>query len=134
VCLNSITRINGLKEWQNFLLMLVVSFGGVFLLQIVNTQVLYRTGAMLYFFVPGSASIKGSVPVGAMAAAGIKGGGIPNSFAILLLFGTFFAVPSSVVFSRVFYKKTGNVWLGAMVVSMFCTFLSVGSTLVNHIL
>ncbi|MDR1785554.1 MAG: hypothetical protein LBR23_03705 [Spirochaetaceae bacterium] len=114
VCLNSITRINGLKEWQNFLLMLGVSFGGLLLLQIINTQVLYRTGQMLYFFVPGSK--------------------IPNSFAILLLFGTFFSVPSSVVFSRVFYKKTGNVWVGAVIVSMFSTFLAVGSTLVSHIL
>ncbi|MDR1831937.1 MAG: alpha/beta hydrolase [Fusobacteriaceae bacterium] len=134
VLLNSITRVNGLKEWQNFLLMLVVSVGGLALFQFVNYQVLYKTGYQLLFFVPGTAAAKGAVPVGALAAAGLTGGGLPNCYSGIVLYASFFSVPAGTVLTRVFYKKTGNVWAGAMLVGLFSTFLAVCGANVGRIL
>jgi hypothetical protein len=102
VLLNSITRINKQKEWLNILLIVFANVGGLLIHQIYDYGTLSRTGLRGVPLVPGTP--------------------IPNALSGILMFGLLFILPIVGLIARVFYKKTGRVWVGSILNGLLITF------------
>ena len=105
---NNLTRINGAKEWVNMVLIVVTTAGGLILLQAYDLIVFKSTGVRGIPTVPFSSD--------------------PNALSGILLWGTIMILPVAAVISRFFYKKTGSIWVGAILNGLLVTFVSVCGT------
>jgi hypothetical protein len=102
VLLNAVTRINKQKEWLNTALIVFISGGGLALHQIYDYGTLGLTGLRGVPTVPGT--------------------GMPNTLSGIFMFGLLFIVPITGLVARVFYKKTGRVWVGSILNALLVTF------------
>jgi len=110
--LNSFTRIRGAKEGVNLLLMCLASCGGLLVLTGIDYICLAVTGVKMFPYVP--------YPSGTTSA-----------LAGVLLWNLLFILPVSAVLSRIFFKKTGSIWLGGFVNAFVVTFFAVSNTVVS---
>ena len=108
VLVNNLTRINGAKEWVNILLVIVTTAGGLILHQVYDFVIFKSTGLRGIPTVPFSSD--------------------PNALSGIILWGVITILPISAIISRYFYKKTGSVWVGAILNGLLVTFVSVCGT------
>jgi hypothetical protein len=109
VLLNAVTRINKQKEWLNTALIVFANVGGLALHQIYNYVTLGITGLQGIPIVPGTP--------------------LPNALSGILMYGLLFILPVIALIARVFYKKTGRVWVGSILNALVVTFyLACGAT------
>lgn len=101
--LNAKTRYKEIPEWATTLFCTLANFLPVFILTMVNYSTLVNTGATKYTF------------------------GDPSIFAFNL-FGPMLLIG---ITNRLFYKKTGNIWLAAIVNSSILTIMAF--TITRHI-
>lgn len=101
--LNAKTRYKEIPEWVSTAFCTLANFLPIFILTMVNYNTLVNTGATKYTF--GDPSIFAF-----------------NLFAPMLLIG---------ITNRLFYKKTGNIWLAAIVNSSILTLMAF--TITRHI-
>ncbi|MBR5229291.1 MAG: hypothetical protein IKW01_00420 [Firmicutes bacterium] len=105
---NALTRINGVKEWVNYALINVTTFGGLAIMQAYDIGLLRFTGVKGIATVPFSSD--------------------PNALSGITLWGILMILPIVAVISRFFYKKTGNIWVGGILNGLLVTFASVCAT------
>lgn len=105
---NTLTRINGVKEWVNYALIIVTTFGGLAIMQAYDIGLLRFTGKKGIATVPLSSD--------------------PNALSGITLWGTLMILPITAVIARFFYKKTGKVWVGGILNGLLVTFASVCGT------
>jgi len=110
VCQNTFTRINNEKGWKNMILIVFSSFGGLLALHMIDYISLKHTGVKVFQNVP----IQGT----SAALAGV------------LLWGLLFILPVAAVISRIFFKATGSVWVGAFVNSLIVTLYAMSNTVI----
>lgn len=108
--LNSFTRIRGASEATNIILMIIANVAGLATLTILDYTWLFNTGVKLFNNVP-------YPPNTTAALAGV------------LLWNWLFILPVAAVFARLFYKKTGSIWLGGFVNSLIVALFSISNTL-----
>lgn len=109
---NTMTRINGAKEWVNTLLILITTVGGLGILQA------YDIGSLRFTGVKGIATVPFSTD--------------PNALSGITLWSTLMILPICAIISRFFYKKTGNVWVGGILNALLVTFASVCATCIMY--
>ncbi|MDR2246312.1 MAG: alpha/beta hydrolase [Treponema sp.] len=102
VLLNAVTRINKQKEWLNTALIVFANVGGLALHQIYDYVTLGITGLRGVPMVPGTV--------------------FPNALSGILMYGLLFILPVIALIARIFYKKTGRVWVGSMLNALVVTF------------
>ena len=105
---NTLTRINDVKEWVNYALIVVTTVGGLAIMQAYDIGLLRFTGVKGIATVPLSSD--------------------PNALSGITLWGTLMILPIVAVISRYFYKKTGNIWVGGILNALLVTFASVCGT------
>jgi hypothetical protein len=113
VVVNSFTRINGQKEWVNTLLIVLASFGGLFILQVYDL---------------GMISIQGSRGVPSIPFPFIVPPGMsfaPNLITSIWLYGLLAILPVVGGIHRMFFKLTGRVWTGAILNGLVMTFYAI---------
>lgn len=108
---NMTTRIRGAKEWVNVLLIVVASAGSLAVLSALDAIFLFTTGVKLFLTVP--------YPAGTTAA-----------LAGVLLWGLLFILPIAAVYARIFFKRTGSIWVGGFINSLVVTFFALSNTVV----
>jgi hypothetical protein len=108
---NTFTRINKEKEWINTLLIVFASFGGLLVLHIIDYAALKHTGVKVFQFIPFTENVTA-------ALAGV------------LLWGLLFILPIAAVISRIFFRATGSVWVGAFINSLIVTLFAISNTVV----
>jgi pimeloyl-ACP methyl ester carboxylesterase len=108
---NTFTRINGSKEWVNTLLIVFASFGGLLVLHLIDYIALMNTGVKVFQFIPGTENVTA-------ALAGV------------LLWGLLFILPVAAVISRIFFKKTGSIWVGGFINALVVTLFAMSNTVV----
>lgn len=108
---NMTTRIRGAKEWVNVVLIVVASAGSLAVLAALDAIFLFTTGVKLFLTVP--------YPEGTTAA-----------LAGVLLWGLLFILPIAAVYARLFFKKTGSIWVGGFINSLVVTFFALSNTVV----
>ena len=104
VIYNSLTRINNAPAWLNYLLVAVVSCGGLAVMFAYDYGKLFATGVRGIKYIPGTTSTQWLSQIGMS---------VPTALAGIMLFSLLFILPISAIMSRVCHKKTGNVWLGS---------------------
>lgn len=104
VIYNSLTRINNAPAWLNYLLIAVVSCGGLAVMFAYDYGKLFTTGVRGIKYIPGTTSTQWLSQIGMS---------FPTALAGIMLFSLLFILPISAIMSRVCHKKTGNVWLGS---------------------
>ena len=104
VIYNSLTRINNAPAWLNYLLIAVVSCGGLAVMFAYDYGKLFATGVRGIKYIPGTTSAQWLSQIGMS---------FPTALAGIMLFSLLFILPISAIMSRVCHKKTGNVWLGS---------------------
>jgi hypothetical protein len=114
VMLNSVTRVNGVKEWKNMLLCIFANVGGLLILWLVDYIPMYLTGIRGVLMVPGTQW--------------------PNSLSGILLFGLLFILPVAAIISRLYYRRTGNVWVSGFLNGFLTCFFGVCTALVGIIM
>jgi len=107
--LNSFTRIRGASEWVNIPLMIVALAGGYFAITAVDYGALFTTGVKAWPSVPFPKNMTS-------ALAGI------------LLWNLEFILPLAAISSRLFFKKTGTIWLGGFVNALVVTWFAISNT------
>lgn len=110
---NTFTAINNISEWKNILLIIVASVGGLFVLYTLDYSFLFTTGIKAFPTVPYPA-------------------GTTSALAGVLLWGLLFILPISAVISRIFFKATGSIWLGAWINTLLVTLFAISSTVVSQ--
>ncbi|MDR0643619.1 MAG: alpha/beta fold hydrolase [Treponema sp.] len=115
VLVNAVTRINNQKEWVNFALIIFATVGGLLIHQIYDYAVLSITGSRGVFWVPGS------------------GKSMPNMISGIFLYGLLFVLPIIAVIARLFYKKTGRVWVGSFLNALLITFYGVCTAMIGQV-
>lgn len=105
---NTMTRLNDVKEWVNYVLIIVTTVGGLGLMQAYDIGLLRFTGVKGIATVPLSAD--------------------PNALSGITLWATLMVLPIVAIISRYFYKKTGNIWVGGILNALLVTFASVCGT------
>jgi len=103
VIYNSLTRINNAPAWVNYLLIALVSCGGLAVMFAYDYGKLFATGVRGIQYIPGTTSAEW------LSAIGMS---FPTALAGIMLFGLLAILPISAVMSRICAKKTGSVWLG----------------------
>ena len=112
--LNSFTRIRGAGETTNIVLMILSTITGLAILTILDYTWLFSTGVKLFPFVP-------YPPPGKMTSA----------LAGLFVWNFLFILPLAAVSARVFFRKTGSIWLGGFVNSLIVTLYSISNTVIG---
>jgi len=110
--LNSFTRLRNAKEWVNVLLMILASCGGLAVLCAVDYISLFATGVKLFPYIPFT-------------------DGVTSALAGVLLWNLLFILPISAVLSRVFFKKSGSIWVGGFMNAFVVTFFAMSNTVVS---
>lgn len=105
---NSLTRINGTKEWINMALIILTTVGGLAILQAYDIGMLRFTGVKGIATVPGTSD--------------------PNALSGITLWGTLMVLPITAIISRCFFKKTGNIWVGGILNGLLVAFACVCGT------
>ncbi len=108
VIYNSVTRINNAPAWLNYVLIAVVSCGGLAVMFAYDYGKLFATGVRGIQYIPGTTSASWLSQIGMS---------FPTALAGIMLFSLLFILPISAVMSRVCHKKTGNVWLGSFMIT-----------------
>jgi alpha-beta hydrolase superfamily lysophospholipase len=109
---NTFTRINNQKEGINLLLIILASFGGLLVLHMIDYIALMNTGAKVFQFIP------------------FTGGKITAALAGVLLWGLLFILPAAAVMSRIFFRATGSIWVGAFINALVVTLFAMSNTVV----
>jgi pimeloyl-ACP methyl ester carboxylesterase/predicted secreted protein len=112
LALNMSTRIRAAKEWINVALFIIASVGSLALLAALDAIFLYTTGVKLFLHVP--------YPEGTTSA-----------LAGVLLWGLLFILPIAAVYARVFFNRTGSIWVGGFLNSFVVTFFALSNTVVG---
>jgi len=112
--LNSFTRIRGKGEALNIILMIIANVGGIAVLCFLDYWWLFKTGVKMFPYVPYPPS-----PKTTSALAGV------------LLWNLLFFLPLAAVAARLFFKKTGTIWLGAFIISLMATLFAVSNTVIS---
>ena len=110
--LNLMTAIQSKKEWINYLLCIVQSTGGLFILFLLDYGGLYRTGVKL------------------LASYSSMGGN--SSLAGILSWGLLFVLPLAAITARNLYKKTGNIWIGGLINTLTVTLFALSNTAISR--
>lgn len=110
--LNTFTRMNHKKEWLNTLLIVFSSVGGLLILHMIDYIALKNTGVKVFQFIPGTENVTA-------ALAGV------------LLWGLLFILPVAAVISRIFFRKTGSIWVGGFINSLIVTLFAISNTVVS---
>jgi len=108
---NTFTRINKGKEWVNTVLIAFASFGGLLVLHMIDYIALKHTGVKVFQFIPFTENVTA-------ALAGV------------LLWGLLFILPIAAIISRIFFRATGSVWVGAFINSLVVTLFAISNTVV----
>jgi len=112
--LNSFTRVRDKGEGFNILLMIIANVGGLVVLCFLDYFWLFKTGIKLFPYVPYPPS-----PKTTSALAGV------------LLWNLLFILPLAAVSARLFYRKTGTIWLGGFVNSLIAVLFAVSNTVIS---
>lgn len=110
--LNSFTRMRGVGEGVNMLLMVIANVAGLALLSFLDYLWLFRTGVKLFPYVP-------FPPNTTSALAGV------------LLWNLLFALPIAAIMGRLLFRKTGSIWLGGFVNGLIMALLSISNTVAS---
>jgi hypothetical protein len=110
--LNSFTRIRGAGEWTNIPLMVIANVAGLAVLTILDYIWLFKTGVKLLPYVP-------FPPKTTSALAGI------------LLWNLLFILPIAAITGRLFFRKTGSIWLGGFVNGLIVTLFAISNTVIS---
>lgn len=108
--LNSFTRMRGTKEWVNIVLMVVANVAGLAMLTILDYTWLFQTGIKLFPYVPYPA------------------GNTTSALAGVLLWNLLFILPLAAISGRLFFRKTGTIWLGGFVNALIITLYAISNT------
>jgi pimeloyl-ACP methyl ester carboxylesterase len=111
VCQNTFTKINNQKEWVNTVLIVFASFGGLLVLHMIDYIALKQTGVKVFQFIPFSNNVTA-------ALAGV------------LMWGLLFILPIAAVISRIFFRFTGSVWVGAFTNALIVTLFAMSNTVI----
>lgn len=109
---NSFTRIRGLSEWKNMLLMIFASCGGFVALFLLDYSGIWIQGYKLFLYVPGFKE------------------NYTTALAGLFVWNMIFILPISAVFARLCFKKTGSIWLGGFINAAIVTLFAISNTVV----
>ncbi|WP_194165513.1 alpha/beta hydrolase [Oceanobacillus sp. CFH 90083] len=109
--LNLTTRIKGASEWKNIILILIASSGSLFILFALDYIALYTTGIKMFETIP--------YPEGTTSA-----------LAGVLLWGLLFILPIAAIYARIFFRKTGSIWVGGFINSFVVTFFAMSNTVI----
>ena len=112
--LNSFTRMRGKSEWVNIPVMIIANVAGLALLTILDYIWLFNTGVKLIPYVPYPPD-----PKTTSALAGV------------LLWNLLFILPLATIAARLFFRKTGSIWLGGFVNSLIITLFSISNTVIS---
>ncbi len=112
--LNSFTRIRGASETTNIVLMILSTITGLAILTILDYTWLFSTGVKLFPSVP-------FPPPGNMTSA----------LAGLFVWNFLFILPLATIAARLFFRKTGSIWLGGFVNSLIVTLFSISNTVAS---
>ncbi|MCX7981363.1 MAG: acetylxylan esterase [Syntrophales bacterium] len=112
--LNSFTRIRGKGEGLNILLMIIANVGGLAVLSFLDYWWLFQTGIKMFPYVPYPPS-----PKTTSALAGV------------LLWNVLFFLPLAAISARLFFRKTGTIWLGAFINSLVATLFAISNTVIS---
>jgi hypothetical protein len=107
--LNSFTRIRGASETTNIVLMILANIGGLAVLTILDYAWLFNTGVKLFPSVPFPPNMT-------------------SALAGLFVWNFILAVLLAAVSARLFFKKTGSIWLGGFVNALIVTLFSISNT------
>jgi pimeloyl-ACP methyl ester carboxylesterase len=107
--LNSFTRMRGQKEWVNIILMVVANVAGLAMLTLLDYSWLFDKGIKMFPYVP-------YPPKTTSALAGV------------LLWNLLFILPLAAISARLFFKKTGTIWLGGFVNALIITLYAISNT------
>lgn len=108
--LNTFTRINGKREWINMLLIVFASFGGLLVLHLIDYISLKHTGVKVFQTIPGQ--------------------GTTAALAGVLLWGLLFILPVAAAITRIFFKKTGSIWVGGFINALIVTLFAISNTVI----
>lgn len=109
--LNLTTRVKGASEWKNIILILIASCGSLVALSALDYIALYTTGIKMFETVPYPA-------------------GTTSALAGVLLWGLLFILPVAAIYARIFFRKTGSIWVGGFINSFVVTFFALSNTVV----
>ncbi len=109
--LNSFTRIRGEKEWKNILLMIGASIGGLAVFTLLDYACLKITGIKMFPYIPYPANTT-------------------SALAGLFVWNLLFILPIAAVITRIFFKKTGSIWVGAFMNSLMVTLFAISNTVI----
>ncbi len=107
--LNSFTRIRGAGEATNIILMIIANVAALAVLSFLDYYWLFTTGVKLWPDVP-------FPPKMTSALAGI------------LLWNLLFILPLAAVSARLFFRKTGSIWLGGFINALVITLFAISNT------
>ncbi len=110
--LNSFTRMRGAGEGTNIALMIIANVAGFAVLTFLDYFWLFNTGIKLFPYAPYPPKITS-------ALAGV------------LLWNLLFILPLAAVSARLFFRKTGSIWLGGFVNSLVITLFAISNTVVS---
>lgn len=122
VIYNSLTRINGAPAWVNYLLIALVSCGGLAVMFAYDYGKLFATGVRGIQYIPGTTSAQW------ISAVGMS---FPTALAGIMLFGLLFILPITAVISRICAKKTGSVWLGGILTALIVLTFTISHMVVS---
>lgn len=119
---NSLTRINNAPAWVSYLLIAVVSCGGLAVMFAYDYGKLFSTGVRGIQYIPGTTSAEW------IASTGMS---YPTALAGIMLFGLLFILPITAVMNRVCAKKTGSVWLGSFLTALIVLVFTISHMVVS---
>ncbi len=110
--LNTFTRINNRSELVNIILIVFASVGGLFVLYLLDYVSLKQTGIKMFEFIP------------------FSDGKTTAALAGVLLWGLLVILPIAAVISRIFFRKTGSIWVGGFVNALIVTLYAISNTVI----
>ncbi len=113
--LNSFTRIRGAGERTNITLMIIANVAGLAMLTILDYTWLFNTGIKMFPYVAFS-------PKTTAASTALSG---------ILLWNLLFILPIAAILGRLFFRKTGSIWLGGFVNSLIITLFAISNTVIS---
>ena len=122
VIYNSLTRVNNAPAWVSYLLIAVVSCGGLAVMFAYDYGTLFATGVRGIPYIPGTTSAEWLSTIGMS---------FPTALAGIMLFGLLFILPITAVMSRVCTKKSGSVWLGGFLTALIALTFTISHMVVS---
>ncbi len=110
--LNSFTRMRGASEGTNIVLMILANIGGLAVLTILDYTWLFSTGIKLFPYVPFPPNMT-------------------SALAGLFVWNFLFILPLAAISGRLFFRKTGSIWLGGFINSLVITLYSISNTVAS---